>query len=340
MHPLEPRDIVTQSPLSTVKSGKHGWLDRDLKLHQMSLVDEPVVQPSQTRRVVWELLQACYQYGQVHPKSPLNDLIRYQITGQLSQEDATEFCFALSDVLKLEEHDQCTLRSASQYTYREGGKSYTYQRDPELPEFTMRVQLREEADKGSMNLQGCLDLQSQPELGNSEWSTAEAKKAGYHRPGKLGDGKKHPTERTHALVADDVSRLSSHTMMLGQFECYWDKEQGKLTQYKLTDRVKKVFNDVPLHLKRDVYDLKTQSMHSVPMELQSIVVHSGSTPSGGHYTTLVRSREGDWVLFNDQEVVRVDDVKRYLNNDLYSRTAYQLNYVVGRQATDSASGGS
>ena len=274
------------------------------------------------------LLTACYQHGQNNPGSKFRTLLPHTQLNRLGQEDSSEFFIALTEAIKMDDHVTCTLRKAPHFTYSEQGKDYTLRREANLPETLFGQELPKTADRGTMDLQSCINEQNKADIINKVWSEEEAISAGYPVPTKLADHKARESESRIGLESNDLSQFRSYSMMLGLTDFYMDWQIGAVTTRKLTDRGRKVIGNQSLHISLPVFDRQTQKQMDVPMALQSVVVHQGNSLNAGHYTTIIRSKEGPWVLFNDdQPVVQYKSLDDYLAEDK-SRTPFLMNYKV------------
>ena len=76
-------------------------------------------------------------------------------------------------------------------------------------------------------------------------------------------------------------------------------------------------DDGVIHDNQPVFNIKEESeklkkklleepMGSGNYRLKAVVCHKGSSPNTGHYVVFVRIKE-EWVLFNDEKVVRCDN---------------------------------
>ena len=274
------------------------------------------------------LLHACHAHGQHHPGSKFRMLLPHTDLSQLGQQDASEMFIALTEALKLEEHPECSLQTDEVFVLPQGDKTYTYHRPPLAGEILSRQIIPQDAENGSMNLQACINAQSQPEWISREWSEYEAKQARHPNPQGLAKSGSQTSGTYSGLVSKDISQFRSHSIMLGLSDFYWDKQLQTLVTKKLTSRGRNVGNDSAQRITKKVFDQKTQQVVEVPMELASVVVHQGGSLNSGHYVALVKSKEGDWVLFNDsQPVQKYKSLHAFLAEDKV-RSVFLMNYEV------------
>ena len=277
------------------------------------------------------LFNACHQHGQHVPGSRFRATMPHNRLEQLDQEDSSEFFVAISDALKLNDHLSSSLQEATHISLREGGKTYTYRKDPNVADTLQQVKLPDEVDEGKMNWQSCVHAMKDTMPLYREWSENEAREAGHPNPKALNNMKRNST-RDIVKVSADVSQLRSLTLHSNLTDGYYDKQTKRYTNRKLTERGRRVLADGATRVKQPVSDLKTGKTVEVDLNLQSVVVHQGNSLRSGHYTTIVRSQEGPWVLFNDrQPVAQYQSLNAYLAEDK-SRTPYLLNYQVAEPA--------
>ena len=234
---------------------------------------------------------------------------------------------AISDALKLNDHLSGSLQQAAHISIQEEGKTYTYRQKPNPADTLQVVKPPNDVDTGKMNWQDCVHAAKDTMEIVKEWTKEEASMAGYPTPERL-DKQGCQSTREIIKVSADVSELRSLTFHSNLTDGYYDKQTQEYTTRKLTERGRKVLADGATRLKQPVFDLKTGKTVDVNLNLQSVVVHQGNSMKSGHYTTLVRSQEGPWVLFNDsQPVTQYSSLEAYLAEDK-SRTPYLLNYQV------------
>ena len=273
------------------------------------------------------LLNACYEHGQHVPGSRFRATLPHNRLEHLDQEDASEFFVAISDALKLNDHLSSSLQEADHITLKEAGQSYTCKKEPNIADTLLQVKLPDDAEEGKMNWQNCVYAMKDTMPLKREWSEDEAGKAGYPNPAALHKQRRH-SSRDIVKVSADISQIRSLTFHSNLTDGYYDEQTQRYTNRKLTERGRRVLADGTTRLKQQVYDLKTGKTVEVDLNLQSVVVHQGNSLTSGHYTTLVRSQEGPWVLFNDsQPVIEYPSLNAYLAEDKF-RTPYLLNYKV------------
>ncbi|OED40310.1 hypothetical protein ACH42_16840 [Endozoicomonas sp. (ex Bugula neritina AB1)] len=275
-----------------------------------------------------ELLQACFRYGKKHPESDISKMIKSSDVSRLSQEDAAEFTVLLSNILSLQDHNECSLRTASQFALTIDGKRYSRIGRVEEAAVSRNISIPPDIENRDIGFQECMNYSVQTELLDGEnkkqWTFDELKDAGcsHAAPGL------YPTEKSFLYMSDDLSQLKTHTMSLGVFSHEWDESLKDFVEIKKSQSGRKAIGKNVLAVTMPVYDQRTQSLHDVFMELQSVLVHIGNSRNAGHYVTLMRSAEGQWVLKNDNQVQKTySDIADFLAEDRH-RCPLQLSYAV------------
>ena len=277
-----------------------------------------------------QLLNACYNYGLSHPDADISKVVKSPNVERLTQEDASDFTRALSEVLQMKDHSECTLRETSQFALTVGGTKYTRIGNIQEGELTRQVPMPRNIDTKAVSVQDCMDASVATERldGNNKkyWTMGELAdaKCPHGRPGF------YPSEKSFTYISDDLSKLKTHTMSLSVYSQDWDDSLGKIVSIKQPQWGRKIISKGADRVTMPIFDKKSQSLQQVPMELQSAVVHIGSTKDGGHYVMLARSAEGTWMLFNDSRSQTYSSLTEFLNEDKH-RCPTQLSYAVVSQ---------
>ena len=274
-----------------------------------------------------QLLNACYHYGLNHPDSDIRKVVKSDDPARLSQEDASDLTRALSEILRMKDHSECTLRETSQFALTVGGTRYTRVGRVQDGELTRQVSMVRDIDTKPVTVQDCMDFSVASEIMDGDnkkhWTADELTSAGcpHVTPGL------YPSEKSIAYVSDDLSKLKTHTMSLSVYSQDWDDSLGQIVSIKQPKWGRKIVDKAAERVTMPVFDRKTQSLHQVPMALQSAVIHMGNTKDGGHYVTLVRSNEGSWMLFNDTRSTVYSSLTEFLNEER-NACPTQLSYAV------------